>query len=278
MKLTKFSALPGSSPIEKLKLWAGDAPIYCQIKYHGISAKYIPGQGLFTRQGKKWNLNRFPQAFLHDLGKVENFALYMELTLPGPFPAAAGVLNVNSDKPIPSSLIAYLFDAEHLTKPATEQTYSWRLAQVQTFPAFSHITPAATYIHVDPIYADRRYDRVIEAGHEGVVYRIDPGLLLYDTRPNPFIVKRKKLHTGEGICIGVEEGKGKRKGMAGYLVLRLSNNQLLRVGGGAGMTDLILTDLLANPPLDKSITFSYEELSESGIPLRPQFVAIRAYE
>lgn len=278
MKLTKFSSLPGTTPEEKLKLWANNSPIYCQIKYHGISARYIPGKGLFTRQGKQWDLARFPATFLKDLGQIEDFVLYMELTLPGPFPAAAGVLNVNSDVTIPSSLIAYLFDVEHLTKPATEQAFSWRLAQIQTFPPFTHITPAATYIHTDAIYADRRYNRVIEADYEGVVYRTDPAFLLYGDTPNPFMVKRKRLHTDEGICIGVEEGKGKRKGMAGYLVLRLANNKQLRVGGGAGMTEKLLADLLANPPLNKPVTFSYEELSEAGIPLRPQFISVRSYE
>lgn len=264
--------------MEKLTLWSRNAPIYVQLKYHGISARYIPGQGLFTRQGKKWDLSRFPAEFTRDFAAAEDFVLYGELVIPDvAFPTAAGILNVNSDLPIPSSLRFHLFDCEHISKPATDQTYSWRLSQAQTFH-FNFISPAPTYIHTDPIYADHRYTFAIERNYEGVVYRIDPALLLYGDRPNPFIVKRKKLHSAEAICVSAEEGKGKRAGLLGALILRLDNGKSLKVGGGAGMTDELLSSLWTNPPIGKLVTYTFEELSEDSIPLRPQFVAVRSYE
>lgn len=280
MKLTKFSELPGTSSIDKLSTWAAGSMIYTQIKYHGISARYIPGRGLFTRQGKQWDLARFPQEMVADLAAGKDFVLYGELVIPDmPFPEAAGKLNVNSDLPIPPTIRLHLFDAEHLTRPTSEQSFTWRLAQIQTFRPSQFIQSAPTYLHIEPIYADRRYDQAIERGHEGVVYRIDPALLSYPSHlPHPHIVKRKKLHSAEGICIGVEEGKGKRRGMAGALLLRLANGQTLKVGGGPGVTDELLTKFLARPPLNLPVTFTYEELSSLSIPLRPQLVTVRNYE
>lgn len=278
MKLTKFSSLPGDSPEHALSIWAKGGPIYTQYKYHGISARYIPGQGLFTRQDKQWDLCRFPLAIQSALGRVETYALYGELVVPDlPFPEAAGILNVNSNLPI-QNVNFYLFDLEHLCKPATEQSFSWRLAQMQTLPFEPPIYIAPTYIHLDPKYADLRYNKAIELGFEGVVYRKDPCLLLYGDRPNPSIVKRKKLHSAEGVCFDYTEGQGKRKGMLGSLHLRLPSGAIVCVGGGAGLTEEYLIHLFKNPPINQTITFTYEEMSDTGVPLRGQFVSIRNYE
>ena len=91
-------------------------------------------------------------------------------------------------------------------------------------------------------------------------------------------MKRKLLHSDEGECVGVEEGAGKRKGMLGSLTVKLDNNQYVKLGGGAGMTDELLAKLWNKPPFGKQVTFTYEEMSENGIPLRPQLVSIRDYE
>jgi len=275
LKLTKFSTLPGDSPEHALSIWAKGGPIYTQYKYHGISARYIPGQGLFTRQDKQWDLRRFSNSFRESLGQIENYTIYGELVIPNlPFPEAAGILNVNSNLPIPS-VNFHLFDLEHLSKPATEQSFSWRLAQIQTLPPLPNILPALTYVHLEPIYADMRYHKAIELGFEGVVYRRDPCLLLYGDRPNPSIVKRKKLHSAEGVCFDYTEGQGKRKGMLGSLHLRLPSGAIVCVGGGAGLTEEYLIHLFKNPPINQTITFTYEEMSDTGVPLRGQFVSIR---
>lgn len=278
MKLTKFSTLPGSTPIAQLTDWARGRPIYCQPKHHGIFAEYIPGIGLFTRQGKKWNLSRFPDGFQTYLAKYKDHVLHGELVIPNvPFPEAAGALSVVSDIEIPSTIQYRLFDTMPLNS-SDITPFGARLAMLSQFTDSYHINVTTTTVVYDSLRADQFYHSCVEKSYEGCVYRVDPCYWSNPSTPNPDAVKRKKLHSMEGICYGVEEGAGKRKGMLGSLTVKLDNNQYVKLGGGAGMTDELLMKLWNKPPLGKAVTFTYEEMSENGIPLRPQFVSLRTYE
>lgn len=276
MKLTRFNTLPGDSPLSKLTTWAGSRTIYTQVKHHGIYAAWRPGAGLFTRQNKQWVLTRFPEAFQHHLSTTKLF-LRGELTIPNEnFQTACGILSVNSLDRI-NDVIFNVFDCCNTARPVSEQPFSvrlWQLADInQPF-----ITSVATHLHT-PESADRFFHETIARGFEGVVYRIDPAYENYPEQlPHPHMVKRKALFSAEGICIGVEMGAGKRKNMLGAMMLRLPNGKFMKLGGGAGMTDELLKKLYDNPPLNSAVTFTYEELSADGIPLRPQYVAIRNYE
>lgn len=276
MKLTKFRDLPGDSPIAKLTTWAGGRTIYTQVKHHGIYAEWRPSVGLFTRQNKQWLLTRFPETLQHYLSLTKLF-LRGELTVPDAnFQTLCGILSVNSLDPIPA-VTFNVFDCCDIRKPASEQPLSLRILTLNTIdrPCI-HVIP--THLHT-PESADRFFNETIACSQEGVVYRIDPAYENYPEQlPHPHMVKRKAIFSDEGICIGVEMGAGKRKNMLGSMVLLLDNNKHVKIGGGSGMTDELLTRLYNNPPLNARVTFTYEELSADGIPLRPQYVAIRNYE
>lgn len=276
MKLTRFSSLPGFDAVSKLTTWARGRPIYCQPKHHGIFAEYIPGLGLFTRQGKKWKLSRFPAGFQTYLSKYKDHVLHGELVIPNiPFPEAAGALSVVSDIEIPAAIQYRLFDAIHLN--ASDITpFGARLAILSQFTDSYHINVTTTTVVYDALRADQFYHSCIDKKYEGCVYRVDPCYWSNPNIPNSDAVKRKLLHSAEGECVGVEEGEGKRKGMLGSLTVKLENNNLVKLGGGSGMTDELLQKLWDRPPFGKPVTFTYEELSENGIPLRPQFVAVRS--
>lgn len=276
MKLTKFRDLPGDSPISKLTNWAGGRTIYTQVKHHGIYAEWRPSGGLFTRQNKQWDLLRLPPAFHATLLESKLF-LRGELTVPDAnFQTLCGILSVNSLDPIPA-VTFNVFDCCDIRKPASEQPLSLRLLTLNSIDR-PHIRVIPTHLHT-PESADRFFNETIACNHEGVVYRIDPAYENYPEQlPHPHMVKRKAIFSDEGTCIGIEMGEGKRKNMLGAMILRLDNNKHVKIGGGSGMTDGLLTRLYNTPPLNARVTFTYEELSADGIPLRPQFVAIRSYE
>ena len=276
MKLMKFRDLPGSSPIEKLTIWAGGRTIYTQVKHHGIYAEWRPGVGLFTRQDKQWLLTRFPEALQHYLSLTKLF-LRGELTVPGQdFQTLCGTLSVNSADPIPD-VTFNIFDCCDSTRPISEQPFSVRLWLMNSIAGPNiHVIP--THLHT-PESADRFFYETISRGLEGVVYRIDPAYENYPEQlPHPHMVKRKAIYSMEGTCIGVEMGEGKRKNKLGAMMLRLPNGKFMKLGGGAGMTDELLTRLYNTPPLNATVTFTYEEISADGIPLRPQYVNVRSYE
>jgi len=276
MKLTKFRDLPGDSPISKLINWAGGRTIYTQVKHHGIYAEWRPGVGLFTRQNNQWVLTRFPEAL--QLGLYSS-TLFMrgELTVPDAnFQTLCGVLSVNALDPIPAATFN-VFDCCDIRKPASEQPLSLRLLTLNSI-SIPHIRVIPTHLHT-PESADRFFKDTTANGNEGVVYHIDPAYENYPEQlPHPHMVKRKAIFSDEGTCIGIEMGAGKRKNMLGAMILRLDNNKHVKIGGGSGMTNELLTKLYNNPPLNARVTFTYEELSADNIPLRPQFVAIRNYE
>lgn len=276
MKLMKFRDLPGASPLAKLTTWAGGRTIYTQVKHHGIYAEWRPSVGLFTRQNKQWLITRFPEAFQHYLSLTKLF-LRGELIVPGQdFQTLCGTLSVNSLEPI-HKVLFNVFDCCLVDCPISEQPFSRRLWMLDKLTA-PHIFTVTTHLHT-PESADRFFNETIANGNEGVVYRIDPAYENYPEQlPHPHMVKRKAIFSDEGTCIGIEMGEGKRKNMLGSMVLLLDNNKHVKIGGGSGMTDELLTRLYNNPPLNARVTFTYEELSADGIPLRPQFVAIRAYE
>ena len=276
MKLMKFRDLPGSSPIEKLTIWAGGRTIYTQVKHHGIYAEWRPSVGLFTRQNKQWLLTRFPEALQHYLSLTKLF-LRGELTVPGQdFQTLCGTLSVNSADPIPD-VTFNIFDCCDSTRPISEQPFSVRLWLMNSIAGPNiHVIP--THLHT-PESADRFFYETISRGLEGVVYRIDPAYENYPEQlPHPHMVKRKAIYSMEGTCIGVEMGEGKRKNKLGAMMLRLPNGKFMKLGGGAGMTDELLTRLYNTPPLNATVTFTYEEISADGIPLRPQYVNVRSYE
>jgi hypothetical protein len=66
--------------------------------------------------------------------------------------------------------------------------------------------------------------------------------------------------------------------LIGSMEVLLNNGETLAVGGGTGLTDVVLANLLEHPPIGKRITFSYKELSTNDVPLRAQFVSVRDYE
>lgn len=176
---------------------------------------------------------------------------------------------------------------------------------------FGVLQELASKLHAKPIHivqtdyvftnaeANEAYASYVNAGYEGIMYRLfgcpytHPKASWFDyknfygnIRPkNGFLSdknnrcwhlqKRKSWQDEEFTCLGVIEGAGKREGMVGSFICKLNtNDEAFKVGSFAGFSDGMLTKLLHDPPIGKSLKVKYLCLSSTGVPLNPTLLAI----
>lgn len=283
MKLMKFRDLRGETDMEKLTTMVNRfGPCCAQIKLNGVHAQWT-GRDLYTRQGHCWDLSTFPTAFVRQLCGLQTRPgerLYGELfTSADSFQEMVGALSVTrKDYGHLTNVGYYVFDISSTKIIAAENPWSRRLQRlIELFESQQDLvrlvlTSPPTY---NQTILNNCFNEAIAAGNEGVVYRPTRGV---HTGTVEQIIKRKRLYHAEGKCVGVYEGKGKRAGMLGGMTLALPTGAHVNVSSGRGVTDKVLAELFADPPIGRLVTFSYEDMSATGIPLRPQFVAVRNYE
>lgn len=76
-------------------------------------------------------------------------------------------------------------------------------------------------------------DTVVEQGNEGLMANLSTGIYEFGKRSKN-ILKFKKFHDVDLLCIGMEEGEGKYKGMLGKILVEYYGYE---VGVGSGFTD-----------------------------------------
>lgn len=283
MKYSNFKNLFGDLTTDKLrtlftKAWqlSGAMFIVGQTKFNGVHMKMCNGICRTHRKDEEWDFSTIPQFLfpLYEYSKqMPHIKIHLELfSRTVPFEKYVGAVSV----------------INKTYNPLSEQG-DYRIFDVGTPDVRDYLQrlmiPGSAGFKVAPIAklntpkeADEFYEIALKNGEEGVVYRIPPCFYADDNSPHPAIWKRVQLHRSEGICEAVEEGKGKRKGMLGAMYLRLDDGSCVKVGGGEDMDNELLIKLLANPPIGKSVTFSYADTADNGMPLRPQYVSVRDYE
>lgn len=300
MKSLEFNDLPGKTPAEKYDYLLAQSPtrtVYVQEKKNGIGVRiHVRGREPFieTRNGKYYPEGYFSPLPLWKLANPDaDYKLYAELYSADPtIPLAtfAGGLSVNrqtADEHMLKVMRFWVYDME-FTPPAYEfQAMSFnirnaflRLEKLRRFlPAdLCDIAPTLSYPTVESLLnhwdANMNDD---DPAIEGFIYRVNP--CYHHSGGATFQqVKRTRMHTAEGTCIGTTPGKGKRTGLLGSFRIQLDNGRIFQLGGGTGLSDDMLAYYHDHPPLNRKITFSYKETSAFGIPLRAQFVAVRDYE
>lgn len=266
---------------------------FVQEKFNGVGFRARARTGcieLWTTRGKYWPTSFFPQMIYNGLNQIL-LTLPPESVLFGEFVSAqdniklatlAGQCSVNSPKFTGDEALlrARVYDYW----PGNGKLFQYRIRDLRQFQDWKHPNVRSVYtLQTDRCaLIEQMFRDIVADSGEGVVIRFDPCVLgLESSGRHPMIVKWKQLHEAEGLCIRAYEGSGKRTGMLGGFVLRATINGVeteFSVGGGTGLTDELLTKLWIHPPLGKQVTFTYEELSINGTPLRPQFVAVRDYE
>lgn len=135
--------------------------------------------------------------------------------------------------------------------------------------------------------------------HEGTMLRNENGFYKFGKRSSD-LLKIKKFQDTEATIIGVTQlntfekievpegtpgsrkksdgtyvknGKASPQEMIGALVCKLQNNIVFEIG--SGFTHEERKKYWKHPPIDKIVTFQYQELSPDGVPLFPSFLRMK---
>lgn len=134
-------------------------------------------------------------------------------------------------------LTYYIFDAVHINElkdNIQHIPYSQRREYLDKLPR-------SIYQRVVPILYEGKIDNkvfelldeVVEQGNEGLMANVSTGIYEFGKRSKN-ILKFKKFHDVDLLCIGVEEGEGKYKGKLGKILVEYYGYE---VGIGSGFTD-----------------------------------------
>lgn len=110
--------------------------------------------------------------------------------------------------------------------------------------------------------------RVESLGGEGLMLR-QPGSKYVAGRSST-LLKVKTFHDAEATVVGYQAGAGRHKGRLGALLARLPDGTDFAIGTGFSDRER------ENPPaIGATVTFRYQELSDTGVPRFPSWVGVR---
>lgn len=139
-------------------------------------------------------------------------------------------------------------------------------------------------------------------GYEGTMIRLPDGLYKFGKRSGD-LMKIKDFLDDEFEIVGItalsrkekieldvwepgalarssgkwyRNGEGTEEELVGSLICITSDGQKFEVG--TGLDDATREELWNNPPIGKMLTVKYQNLTDTGIPFTPVFIAIRDYE
>jgi DNA ligase 1 len=110
-----------------------------------------------------------------------------------------------------------------------------------------------------------RLDDVVQSGGEGLMLHLANSLVT--TGRSDVLLKLKPVQDAEAIVVGYIAGKGKYKGMTGALDVKTADGQRIKLG--TGLSD---AQRKQPPPIGSTITFSYRDLTPSGMPRFASFL------
>lgn len=246
-------------------------PMIAQPKLNGVRAGWFPGEGLFTRQGKRWSEKALP----HIYNKLQ----HEKLTLDGelychnlPFQDVCALAAVNRKLPHKDH-IKLEFRPFDIIDDKMPQKERLQILEKHYGDIFYNIVFDQTGIEHYLLSA-------IEDNYEGLMLRKLSAP--YFAGRTEALIKVKPWQKMLGTVVGMTEGLGKYKGMLGALVCKLDwfegkicMTEKVHVSGG-------LTDehrrYFWNLPAEiigRLISIKYRELSKKGIPLKPQILSLK---
>lgn len=252
------------------KVW----PMFVQTKKDGVFCIVaVVGSiaAFFSRTGKKFVNVAWLESEINTVGFPDGIYIAELCNDACPLEVLSGIVNPNRNKPlsieqedvIPEMYLA-LHDCltlEEFTEGRTDVVYSQRYWRLQ---AFIEDNPNWYLVKNLTCETEAEFDALaktsIDLGEEGIVGKPDVG---WEAGHKGWrMLKKVRGVSYDLLCIAVEEGKGKYKGLAANLLFRWKNGRQIKAMLGKGWTHDDARDMLVNPPIGK--IFEVYALQESS--------------
>lgn len=149
----------------------------------------------------------------------------------------------------------------------TEGTFKYRMAILSQIELPVHVVILQQIPCKGKNHLDLMESQILEIDGEGLMLRWPYSL--YENKRSNSLLKVKRFKTDEAIVTGYETGQGRNQGVVGALLCRMGQ-KLFKVE--TGLSD----ELRRHPPaVGSTITFSYFELTDAGLPRFPAFIGER---
>jgi DNA ligase-1 len=229
-------------------------------KLDGVRA-YWDGKQFLSRQG---NLYHAPQWFIEGLPSVPlDGELWIDRKK---FQRTVGIVRRQDKSDLWNEVRFLVFDA-----PAASGGFEDRLGFLKDALGGSAAKFARQHAHercksIDSLRAELA--RIESLGGEGLMLR-QPGSK-YVAGRSASLLKVKTFHDAEAVVVGHQAGAGRHKGRMGALLVRLPDGTKFAVG--TGFSD---REREKPPAIGATVTFRYQELSDTGVPRFPSWVGVR---
>jgi len=224
---------------------------------------YFDGENLISRQGNIYHAPAWFKALL-PRGVVLDGELWMGR---GKFQQTISVVKRLEADDRWHDVRYMIYDAPHPTL-VFEQRMQWLKDNV-TENDNIHVVDQRQILTIEHLKANLR--AVLEQKGEGLMLRQSGSL--YEAGRSYTLLKVKQFHDDEAVVIGYSPGKGRHKGVVGALEVRLKNGKEFKLG--TGLND---ADRRDPPPIGSTVTFSFQELSDDGVPKFAAFLRVRSCE
>jgi len=228
------------------------APYLVSEKYDGVRALW-DGHTLRFRSGRPVHA---PAWFI---AKLPAQALDGELWLArGRFDALSGIVRKTEPLDDQWRQIKYMI-FELPEAPGTFAERAERIREIVAQTRWPQLVAVEQFRVATRALLKKKLDEVVRGGGEGLMlHRADAPYL---TGRSDALLKLKPLLDTEAVVVGHVPGQGKYAGMMGALELRTPAGQRFRIG--TGFSDALRRD---PPPLGSTITYTYRDLTPSGLP------------
>jgi DNA ligase 1 len=155
--------------------------------------------------------------------------------------------------------------------PNAKGTFAERYASMKAIVQqtnWPQLKAVEQYRVADRTELKRKLDAVLRQGGEGLMLHLADAS--YTTGRSDVLLKLKPLRDTEAVVIAHIPGKGKYTGMMGALQMKTPEGKLFKLG--TGFTD---EQRKNPPPIGSTVTYTYRDLTKTGLPRFASFLRIR---